>query len=93
MQYACYYWQMTGKKTDVQLRGVPVGLRDRLRRRADSRRLSMSQYVIEILQDDLARPTVAEWAAEVGKHPPIDLGGKTGAELVREARREMSLED
>lgn len=84
---------MTGKKTDVQLRGVPVGLRDRLRRRADSKRLSMSQYVIEILQDDLARPTVAEWAAEVGKHPPIDLGGKTGAELVREARREMSLED
>jgi len=85
--------QMAGKKTDVQLRGVPVALRDRLRRRADSKRLSMSQYVIEILQDDLARPTVAEWAAEVGKHPPIDLGGKTGAELVREARREMGLED
>ncbi len=93
MQYACYDWQIAGKKTDVQLRGVPVALRDRLRRRADSKRLSMSQYVIEILQDDLARPTVAEWAAEVGKHPPIDLGGKTGAEVVREARREMGLED
>ncbi len=53
----------------------------------------MSQYVIEILKDDLARPTVAEWAAEVGKLPPIDLGGKTGAELVRETRREMGLED
>lgn len=84
---------MAGRKTDLQLRGVPVALRDRLRKRADSKGMSMSQYVIEILQDDLARPTVAEWAAEVGKHPPIHLGGKTGADLVRETRREMGLED
>jgi hypothetical protein len=93
MHYACYDRRVAGKKTDVQLRGVPVVLRERLRKRADSKGLSMSQYVIEILQDDLARPTIAEWAAEVGKHPPIDLGGKTGAELVRETRREMGLED
>ncbi len=53
----------------------------------------MSQYVIEILKDDLARPTVAEWVAEVGKLPPVDFGGKTGAELVRETRREMGFED
>ena len=84
---------MAGKKTDVQLRGVPVALRERLRKRADANGVSMSQYVIEILKDDLARPTVADWVAEVGKHPPIDLGGKTGAELVRETRREMGLED
>jgi class 3 adenylate cyclase len=84
---------MTGKKTDVQLRGVPVALRARLRKRADSKGVSMSQYVIEILRDDLARPTVAEWVAEVGKRPAIDLGGKTGAELLRETRREMGLDD
>ena len=53
----------------------------------------MSQYVIEVLSDDLARPTVAEWMSEVGKLPPIDLGGKTGADLVREGRRELGLED
>lgn len=84
---------MTTRKTDVQIRGVPTALRERLRRRAGSKGLSMSQYVIEILKDDLARPTVAEWVAEIGKHPPVDLGGKTGAELVRETRREMGLED
>jgi hypothetical protein len=84
---------VAGRKTDLQIRGVPVVLRDRLRRRADGKGLSMSQYVIEILKDDLARPAIAEWAAEVGKLPPIDLGGKTGAELVRETRREMGLED
>jgi len=29
----------------------------------------------------------------VGKSPPIDLGRKTGADLVREGRRELGLED
>jgi antitoxin FitA-like protein len=93
MQTACYCSIVPSKKTDVQIRGVPVALRERLRRRADSKGLSMSQYVIEILKDDLARPTVAEWVAEVGKRPPVDLGGKTGAELVRATRREMGFQD
>ena len=53
----------------------------------------MSQYVIEVLEDDLRRPTMAEWVAEVRKLPPIDMGGKTGAELVHEARREAGWED
>jgi hypothetical protein len=92
MQSACYDLAMA-KKADVQIRGVPLALRERLRRRSGSKGLSMSQYVIEILKDDLARPTIAEWAAEVGKLPPIDLGGKTGADLVREGRRELGLQD
>ena len=83
---------MAARKTDLQIRGVPVAIRERLRRRAESRGLSMSQYVIQVLRDDLARPTVAEWASEVGKLPPVDFGGKTGAELVRDARREIGLE-
>jgi len=81
------------RKTDLQIRGVPVALRERLRRRADRKGLSMSQYMIELLNDDLARPSIAEWAAEVGKLPPVDFGGKTSAELVREARREMRLDE
>jgi hypothetical protein len=93
MQKACYDQAMTTKKTDLQIRGMPVAIRDRLRRRADGKGLSMSQYVIELLKDDLARPSVAEWMSEVGKLPPIDLGGKTGADLVREGRRELGLDD
>jgi len=94
MQMACItIGAVTKRTTDVQLRGVPVSLRDRLRRRAAGKGVSMSQYVIEILRDDLARPTVAEWVAEVGKLPPIDLRGKSGADLVREGRRELGLED
>ena len=84
---------MRTTKADLQIRGIPASLRERLRRRAAGKGVSMSQYVIEILKDDLARPTVAEWAAEVGKRPPVDLGGKTSADLVRAARRELGLED
>ena len=84
---------MPARKTDLQIRGVPVALRERLRRRAAGKGVSMSQYVIEILKDDLARPAMAEWLAEVGKLPPIDMGGKTSAELVREGRKELGLED
>ena len=83
---------MASRRTDLQIRGIPVALRERLRRRADRKGLSMSQYVIEMLKDDLARPTVAEWAAEVGKLPPVDFGGGTSAELVRAGRRELGLE-
>ena len=84
---------MAPRRTDLQIRGIPVALRERLRRRAGRKGLSMSQYVIEILKDDLARPPVAEWAAEVGKLPPVDFGGETSAELVRAGRREVGLED
>jgi len=81
------------RKADLQVRGIPTALRERLRRRAAGKGMSMSQYVIEVLTDDLARPTMAEWVAEVRKLPPIDLGGMTGADAVREARREMGWED
>lgn len=54
MRYACCY-RRSGRKTDVQLRGVPLALCERLRSRADSRGLSVSQYVIEILKDDLVQ--------------------------------------
>ena len=84
---------MAARRTDLQIRGVPLALRERLRRRASRKGLSMSQYVIEMLKDDLAGPTVAECVAEVGKRPPVDFGGETSAELVTAGRRELGLGD
>ena len=82
-----------GRKTDFQVRGIPVTVRDKLRRRAAGKGVSMSQYVIEVLESELAHPTMAEWAAQVRGRSPIDLSGKTGADLVHEARRELGWED
>ena len=92
MQIACYDRLVTTKKTDVQIRGVPVALRERLRRRADSKGVSMSQYVIEVLKDDLSRPTLDEWWEEVRKLPPLKLR-TPAADAIRAARREEGVED
>jgi antitoxin FitA len=84
---------VASRKADVQIRGVPLAVRDRLRRRAAENGLSMSQYVIRVLREDLARPTVAEWMSEVRRLPPLDLRGRSGATLVREGRRELGIDD
>ncbi len=52
----------------------------------------MSRYVIEILSEDLARPTFDEWVAKLRELPPIGPSGFTGADLVREAREERGKE-
>ena len=73
-------------KVDLQIRGVPIGLRDRVRRRAHSKGVSMSKYVIDMLTDDGDRPaTVNEWLAEVMNDPPT-LGPVSGGSIVREMR-------
>ena len=83
---------MNAKRVDVQIRGMPAGLRDRLRRRSDRKGVSMSQYVIEVLKDDLSRPTLDEWWEEVRKLPPLKLR-TPAADAIRAARREEGVED
>lgn len=53
----------------------------------------MSQYVIELLKDDLSRPTLEEWLAEVRRDPPLPATGFSSVELVRAARRDLGLDD
>ena len=72
---------------DVQIRGVPAELRERLKRRAASKGVSMSRYVIKVLADDIERPTLEEWLEEVRKLPPVP--GVSGAAIVRELRDEL----
>src|SRR3989442_8383627 len=81
MRFACIRLAEMAKlkKAHLQIRGIPTALRDRLRRRAAGKGMSMNQYVIEGLTDDLAPPPMAQWVAEVRKLPPIDPGGMTGA--------------
>lgn len=74
------------RTVDLQLRGVPAGLRDRLRKRASNKGLSMSGYAIKVLSDHLERPSLEEWLKQVRADPPVP--GISSAQLVREARRE-----
>jgi len=81
------------KTTDLQIRGFPVELRERLRKRARGKGMSMSQYVVEKLSEDLEHLTWDEWVAELKKLPPIDMHGLTGADIMREVRAEEDAED
>lgn len=82
------------RMTDLQIRGIPIALRDRLRKRAASKGVSMSQYVTDLLRGDLDLPTIDEWLDALHELPKIDLEalGTSGAELVREGRVEREKE-
>lgn len=79
---------MKPKTTDLQIRGIPVKLRDDLRRKAESKGVSMSQYLIDLIQQDVPRTVpLDEWLALVRADPPVDLG-RPAADLVRAAQDE-----
>ena len=61
------------RTTDLQIRGIPVALREKLRDRAARKGLSMSQYVTDLVREDLDLPTIDEWLDEVAALPKVDL--------------------
>ena len=80
---------MAGKaKVDLQIRGVPAGLQGRIRAKAARKGVSMSKYVIQILEDNIDEPnTINDWLDEVTSLPPVP-GYKPGmgAAAVRRIR-------
>jgi len=75
-------------KVDLQIRGVPVSLQRRIRRKAALKGMSMSKYVIEILEDNVDDPdSMNEWLDEVMSLPPVP-GYKPGeaTKLIRAMR-------
>jgi hypothetical protein len=80
---------MAGKeKVDLQIRGVPVGLQRRIRAKAARKGLSMSKYVIQILEENVDDPdSINEWLDLVMSLPPVP-GYKPGqaTKVIREMR-------
>ena len=76
------------QKVDLQIRGVPIGLQRRIRQKAARKGVSMSKYLIQILEDNLDEPnTINDWLDEVTSLPPVP-GYKPGmgAAAVRRIR-------
>ena len=60
------------EKVDLQIRGVPVKLQRRIRRAATRKGMSMSKYVIQILEDNVDQPeSINEWLDLVMSYPPV----------------------
>lgn len=79
-----------GARTNIQIRGAPSALLDKLRARATRTGKTMSQYAIEVLERDLSRPSLEEWLDRVRSQPRRGAGGMSSAQAVREAREERA---
>ncbi|HEY8807329.1 MAG TPA: hypothetical protein VIN70_07070 [Candidatus Limnocylindria bacterium] len=78
---------MKPKTTDLQIRGIPIAARDKLRRKAESKGVSMSQYLIDLIDREVETMPLDEWLAMVRKNPRVDIG-MSAADLLREIHAE-----
>ena len=69
----------------IQVRSVPASLHRELMRRARARGMTLTDYVQEILEREVARPPADEVFARVRGHRPVDLG-RPAADLIRDER-------
>jgi post-segregation antitoxin (ccd killing protein) len=75
------------KTTDLQIRGIPIATRDKLRRKAKSSGVSMSKYLIDLIDREVETMPLDEWLAMVRKNPPVDIG-MSAADLLKEIHDE-----
>jgi plasmid stability protein len=64
----------------IQVKDVPLELHERLRARARAEGRSLSDYVLYVLERDLAMPTMREWLEGVQEDEPVT--GISSAEIV-----------
>ena len=69
----------------IQVRNVPDGLHRELVRRARARGQTLTDYLQEILEREVARPDPGEVFHRITQRAPVDLGGPVAA-LIREGR-------
>ena len=74
--------------TDLQIRVIPVKTRDALRRKAESKGVSMSQYLIDLIRQDIDKMDVGEWIEMMRKRPRSAITSEQVQGALREAREE-----
>lgn len=69
----------------IQVRNVPDKLHRELARRARARGQTLTDYIQELLEREIARPPAAEVFHRIEARPTVRLG-RPAAELIREER-------
>lgn len=62
----------------IQVRSVPDRLHRELVRRAKARKLTLTDYIQEILEREVARPPAEEVFERIARRPPVRLGSAGG---------------
>lgn len=73
---------------NLQIKNVPEDVHDELRRRASKRRMTVRDYLLEMIERDQATPTMDEWLKLVAADPKVDIPAGEAARLIREGREE-----
>ena len=74
----------------IQVRNVSERLHRELRRRARARGLTLTGYLEEVLEREVARPPREEVFQRIRRAEPVDLGARA-AEIVRRERETRGL--
>ncbi|MPZ64668.1 MAG: hypothetical protein GEU83_03830 [Pseudonocardiaceae bacterium] len=74
----------------LQIRDVPEDVHRTLKARAAEAGQSLSEFVRQELARVATRPTEQELARRLRSRAPVDLGGRTSAQLVNEVRDETA---
>jgi plasmid stability protein len=82
---------MVERMGHIQIRNVPDDVHRRLKERAAKEGMSLSEYLLQEVVENAARPTLAEMTARIRSRPMI-RSKVSGADLVREAREERDRE-
>jgi hypothetical protein len=75
----------------LQIKNIPPELHEALQRRAHNEGMTMSNYVIKVLERDLSLPSEREWLARLQEREPADLGDEV-VKALHEARAEREAE-
>jgi hypothetical protein len=74
----------------IQVRDVPPDLHRRLRERAAADRLSLSDYILKLLERDAGRLSTREWLASLADREPVQdvdvAGALDGSRSDRDSR-------
>jgi len=74
---------------NLQIKALPDEVHEELRRRARFEGISVRDYVLRMIRDDLETPSKAEWAARMRSRSPLPIGNDA-ADQVRADRAERA---
>jgi plasmid stability protein len=72
--------------THIQIRNVPNSLHRKLKIRAAEKDMTLTDYVKQILETEIKRPTLAEFAERLKKLPPVNVTTDDIVEAIRADR-------
>jgi antitoxin FitA len=71
--------------THIQIRNVPENLHRKLKARAAEKNMTMTDYVKQLLEREIQKPTLAEMTERLRKLPPV-ITSESAAEIIRRDR-------